>query len=115
MRSTQIDMNGYRHCLHSKNPYLNGPKLRYFEKRAKTGITLAKTAIEFAPNPAVRRLIEDVEKEYVDLFGPLSKSQQIVAHHFLSLAQKEHTRRETEGYSRLRDVPLERFAYHGGG
>lgn len=113
MRVTKIDMNGYRHCLHSKNPYLNGPKLEYFKRKVRNSIPLVKTAIEFAPNSAVKNLMEDLEAEYVELFGPFTKSQQIAADYMLSLAEKEYKRRELEGYSTLRDIPLERYTYPG--
>jgi haloalkane dehalogenase len=114
MRSLEVQLNGYRHCLNSKNPYLNGPKLEYFKKEIRNTIPFTKMAAAFAPNEKVRNLMLDLEKEYVELLGPFRKTQRIAADHILKLAEKEMKRRETEGYSPLVDEPpLHKYVYHG--
>jgi len=115
MRSLKIHLNGYRHCLKSKNPYLNGPKLKHFKSELRNTIPFTKMAAEFAPNAKVRNLMLDMQKEYVELVGPFRKTQQIAADHILSLAEKEMKRRETEGYSTLTEEPLlHKYVYPGG-
>ena len=109
MRATKIDMNGYRHCSNSKNPYLSGPKLELFKRKVKNSIILIKVAIEFAPNLKVRKLMQDLWEEYVELFAPFTKSQNIIADNFLSLAEKEYQRREMEGFSLTKEIPLQEY------
>lgn len=117
LRGTKVEMNGYRYCLYSKNPYLRGPKLKYFKRKVRTTIPFVKTAIVFAPNARVKKLMEDLEREYIELFGPLNKLQRIAADQVLALAEQEHERREAEGYvhSSIREIPLQRYEYPGSG
>ncbi len=114
MRAAKAFMNGYEHCLRSKNPYLNGPKRAYFERKIKNNITLIRVALETAPTLQVKQAMLDLRDRYIDLFGPFRKTQQIAAEHFLRLANQEIERREREGYSTMRDVPLKRYTYQGG-
>jgi hypothetical protein len=114
MRTLKVHINGYRHCLNSKNPYLNGPKLGFFKSEIRNTIPFVPMAAEFAPNEKVRSLMLDLEKEYVELFGPFRKTQRIAADHIIKLAEKEMRRRETEGYSPFVDEPpLHKYVYPG--
>jgi radical SAM superfamily enzyme YgiQ (UPF0313 family) len=113
MRATKVFINGYEHCLKSQNPYLKGHRLEYFRRKIQNNIALIKVAIEFAPTAPVKQAMLDLQQRYFDLFGPFRKSQQIAAEHFLRLAEKEIQRRDREGYSTMRDVPLKRYTYPG--
>ena len=113
MRSLGVYMNGYEFCSRSQNPFLKLEKKRFFKKKIETGIFLLKTAIEMAPTPQARSAMEDLRQRYVGLFGPMSKSIQYLADRALAAAGKEMERRARDGFSRLRDVPMKRFAYPG--
>jgi hypothetical protein len=112
MRSLKVFLNGYEFCAKSKNPYLNTAKKGYFRRRVNSYISLVKTAEEFAPTGHVKGLMQDLQKRYVETFGPFRKSQQIAADRFVILATQEMERREREGYQTLRDVPLKRYEYN---
>ena len=77
--------------------------------KVKNSIILIKVAIEFAPNLKVRKLMQDLWEEYVELFAPFTKSQNIIADNFLSLAEKEYQRREMEGFSLTKEIPLQEY------
>lgn len=113
MRKVEVYMNGYAHCSQSKNPYLNGPKREFFKKRIQNFIPLIKATIEFAPTVQAKQAMLDLHQRYVDVFGPLRKTQQFLANRFLKLAEAEMTCREKEGYSTLREIPLKRYTYSG--
>ena len=114
MRTLKVQMNGYKHCLNSKNSYLNGPKLEYFKREIRNTIPFAKMAAEFAPNAKVRKSMLDLEKEYIELVGPFRKTQRIAADHILKLAEQEMKRRETESYFTLiEEPPLHKYVYPG--
>ena len=113
MRSLGVYMNGYEFCSRSQNPFLNVDKKAFFKKKIETGIFLIKTAIEMAPTPEVRSAMEDLQKRYESLFGPMRKSMQYMADRALAAAQKEMDRRAREGFSTLRDVPMKRYVYAG--
>ena len=113
MRSLRVYMNGYEYCRTSKNTYLNQDKAEYFKKKIDGHILFAGIAEQFAPNQQVKAAMADLQHRYEDIFGPLNKDQIYLADWFLSCAQKEMTRREKEGYTSIRDVPLKRYVYDG--
>ena len=113
MRSARVFMNGYEHCLRSKNPILNGPKLKHFKARIEGYMPLIKVAIEFAPTVQAKQAMNDLRDRYVEIFGRFRKTQEIAGDRFLRLATEEMDRRQREGYSTLRDVPLVRTTYPG--
>lgn len=112
MKALNVHMNGYEFCSRSSNPLLNGPKREFFKKRIQYSIFLNRVAIEFAPAANARNAMEDIQKRYVSLFGPLRRSQQFLAEKALRLAEQEMERREREGDSLLREVSLRRYEYN---
>ncbi len=113
MRSLWVYMNGYEYCSHSKNPYLNGPKHKYFKAKIEGYMPLIKVAIEFAPTVEVKQAMVDLLDRYVELFGRFRKTQQIAANRLLRLATQEMEHRQKESHSTLREVPLKRYTYPG--
>ncbi|MEE8170340.1 MAG: hypothetical protein V3T70_07310 [Phycisphaerae bacterium] len=113
MRSLDIDLNGYRYCSRSKNPHLNGRKMQYYRTRVRNSVALVKTAIRYAPNDGVRAAMHALEDKYVDLLGPLSKPQRIVADRFLRMADEAHETYLREGPPSASEPPLVRMEYPG--
>jgi hypothetical protein len=112
MRSLKVFLNGYEYCSNSSNPMLNTEKKEFFRRRIKSYISLVKVAKEFAPTAESIAVMDNIERKYVELFGPFRKSQIIASDKFVRLAKEEMEKREREPWSSIRDVPLKRYEYN---
>lgn len=113
MRGLDIDLNGYRTCMKSRFEELQTRKAAYFRKRVTNAIPLVRTAIEMAPNANVRDQMERLRDKYVDLVGPLTKSQQLMADKWLAMAHDYDAKVIKTGGAPVVQPELYRMEYAG--
>lgn len=116
MRQMDVELNGYRVCKNSSNPYLNSlekGKLGYFQKRVVNSATLFGAAKKYAPNAHVKGLMDELEAKYIEIVGPLTKSQKLLTDHFLKLADQAHEKVLRDGQPTPVEPPMMRWDYPG--
>jgi len=77
MRRLDVQLDGYAHCLRSKNPVLRQQKARFFKRQASMLWWMLPACDRFAPNGIVRRRIRKIDEKYRTLIGeptPLMKT-----------------------------------------
>lgn len=116
MRQLDVELNGYRVCAKSSNPHLNSKergKLGYFHKRVVNTATLFASARKYAPNDRVRSLMDELEAKYVEIVGPLTKSQKLLTEHFLKMADQAYDKLVKDGQPAPVEPPMMRWTYPG--
>lgn len=114
MRTLDIELNGLRHCKQSNNPHLRDRKVKYFQTRVFSTAPLIKAARNHAPNDHVKGLMDELERKYVEIAGPLTKSQQVVADKWAKLADQYAEKLAAEGWPPKVEQPkMCRYEYAG--
>jgi haloalkane dehalogenase len=112
LRRLDVQLNGYEHCLKSKNPIMRKHKAKFMKRHCATFWSLLYAMDRFAPNGVVRRRVRKVDEKYRRLIGEPTPIMEVLARASEALSIVARVREFFDPINRYpKEEPFKRYLY----